>query len=406
MMMLFVGLLQPFENPDRILDARRIDHHRLEPALQRRVLLDSLAVLVERGGADALQFAARQRRFDDVGGIHRAFRAARADDGVQLVDEQNHLAGVAHLVDHRLDPLLELAAVFGPRHHQRQVDRINHLVGQQVGHLARDDRLGQPFQNGGLADPRLADQHRIVLRAAAEHLNHPFDLILAADHRVELPAGGEVGQVAPEGVQGGQFRAVSGRCAAGSVPLRRQRILRRLLAFGQVVRIERLDDRLAHLFRIDVEILKDARRLALPFTQNRQQQVFGADEVVVHRRRLPRRQHQHPLEPGRERQCARGLGLTADAAALLHLDSKLLEIEPERFEHVHRDTFVECENAQQKMFGADIVVIEPFRLLFGKQQNLPRPGRQVAEIVFFLICHDCTSSSIPVIYSAKPRCQS
>ena len=70
---------------------RLADEDRLEAALQRGVLLDVLAVLVERGRADAVQLAARQHRLEHVRGVHRAFGRARADDGVQLVDEQDDL---------------------------------------------------------------------------------------------------------------------------------------------------------------------------------------------------------------------------------------------------------------------------------------------------------------------------
>ena len=69
-----------------------LDEHRLEAARERRVLLDMLAVFVERGGADAMQFAARQRRLQQVGGIHRAIGLAGADQRVHLVDEQDDLA--------------------------------------------------------------------------------------------------------------------------------------------------------------------------------------------------------------------------------------------------------------------------------------------------------------------------
>ena len=50
---------------------------RFDPALdnldlnRRGVLLDVLAVLIQRGRADDLQLAARQRRLEDVGGIDR-----------------------------------------------------------------------------------------------------------------------------------------------------------------------------------------------------------------------------------------------------------------------------------------------------------------------------------------------
>ena len=64
------------------------DEDRLEAALERGVLLDVLAVLVERGRADAAQLAAGEHRLDDVAGVHRALGRARADDRVELVDEE------------------------------------------------------------------------------------------------------------------------------------------------------------------------------------------------------------------------------------------------------------------------------------------------------------------------------
>ena len=83
--------MQAAQDRDRVLDRRLIDQHRLEAALQGGVLLDVLAVLVERGRADAVQLAAGQHRLEQVAGVHRAFGLAGADDGVQLVDEQDDL---------------------------------------------------------------------------------------------------------------------------------------------------------------------------------------------------------------------------------------------------------------------------------------------------------------------------
>ena len=91
-MVLLVFLLQAAQDRDRVLDRRLVDEHRLEAAGKRRVLLDMLAVLVERGRADAVQLAARQRRLQQVGRIHRAIGLAGADQRVHLVDEQDDLA--------------------------------------------------------------------------------------------------------------------------------------------------------------------------------------------------------------------------------------------------------------------------------------------------------------------------
>ena len=67
-------------------------HDGLEAALEGGVLLDVLAVLVERRRADEAQLAAREHRLDDVAGVHGALGGAGADDRVQLVDEGDHLA--------------------------------------------------------------------------------------------------------------------------------------------------------------------------------------------------------------------------------------------------------------------------------------------------------------------------
>ena len=58
-MVLFVPFAQTMQDGECLLGRRFTDMHRLEAALQRGILLDVLAVLVERRRADALQFAAR-----------------------------------------------------------------------------------------------------------------------------------------------------------------------------------------------------------------------------------------------------------------------------------------------------------------------------------------------------------
>ena len=87
-----VGLLEPAQDRDRVLDRRLADVDRLEAPLERRVLLDVLLVLVERGGADRAQLAAGEHRLEQVGGVDGALGGAGADDRVQLVHEQDDLA--------------------------------------------------------------------------------------------------------------------------------------------------------------------------------------------------------------------------------------------------------------------------------------------------------------------------
>ena len=194
-----VALLQPAQDRDRVLDGRLADEHGLEAALERGVLLDVLAVLVERGGADAAQLAARERGLEHVRGVGRALGGARADDRVQLVDEQDHLAlRLGDLAQHRLQAVLELAAVLAARDQRADVERDQAAVLQALGHVAGDDALGEALGDRGLADAGLADQHRVVLGAPREHLDHAADLLVAADHGIDLALARDVGEVAAE----------------------------------------------------------------------------------------------------------------------------------------------------------------------------------------------------------------
>ena len=199
--MLLVLVLDVPEDLDRLVDRRRIDHDLLEPAVERAVLLDVLAVFVERRRADALQLAARERRLEHVRGVERARGAARADDRVQLVDEEDDVLGLLELVHHGLHALLELAAVLRAGDKGRQIERHDALAVQDAGDLLLDDPHRQSFGDGGLAHARLADQHGIVLLPAAQDLGDALDLLFAADDRVEFVLRGELRQIVAEVVQ-------------------------------------------------------------------------------------------------------------------------------------------------------------------------------------------------------------
>ena len=124
-------------------------------------------------------------------------RGAGADHGVQLVDEQHDLAfGVDDFLQHRLQAILELAAILRAGDQRAHVERDDLLVLQPFGHVAADDALRQAFDDGGLADAGLADQHRIVLGAARQHLDDAAHFLVAADHRIELALARQLGEIA------------------------------------------------------------------------------------------------------------------------------------------------------------------------------------------------------------------
>ena len=91
-----------------------------------------------------------------------------------------------NFLQHGLEPVLKFAAEFRAGDHRPQVEGDEPLVLQLFGHVARDDALRQAFDDGGLADAGLADQHRIVFGAARKNLHHAANFFVAADHRIEL----------------------------------------------------------------------------------------------------------------------------------------------------------------------------------------------------------------------------
>ena len=57
-------------------------------------------------------------------------------------------------------------------------------------------RCAMPSTMAVLPTPGLADEHRVVLGAARQHLDGAADLLVAADDRVELALAGQLGEVA------------------------------------------------------------------------------------------------------------------------------------------------------------------------------------------------------------------
>ena len=91
------------------------------------------------------------------------------------------------------------------------------LVLQAFRHVARDDALRQTFDDGGLADAGLADQHGVVLGAARKHLHDAADFLVAPDDGIELAGRGRLREVARVALQ--RFEALLGRRAVGGAAL-------------------------------------------------------------------------------------------------------------------------------------------------------------------------------------------
>jgi hypothetical protein len=337
LVVVLVALLEPAEDRDRVLDARLADHDGLEAALERGVLLDVLAVLVERRRADRAQLAAGEHRLEQVRGVNRALRCARAHDRVQLVHEEHDLAlGVLDLGQDALQALLELAAVLRAGEQRADVQRDDTAVAQRLGHVARDDPLREPLDDRGLADAGLADEHGVVLRAAAEDLDDAANLVVAADDRVELSLLGRLREVATEALE--RLVALLGRLV------------------GDAVGAADLGDRL------DEAVLRRARgaervaRAGLVLGE-REQEVLGGDVLVLEVAHLLLGEAQDANELG-----GRTGGLTAGAQRGQGLDGRVgvgahaRDVGAELLEHGRDDASVLLEQDEEQVLGRDLRV--------------------------------------------------
>ena len=123
MVVIFIAFLQSTQDRDGRIFVGFGDEHGLETTLESLILLEVLLVLVEGGGTDGAQFATRQRRFQNVGGVHGTLaRRAGPHQRVNLINEEDDFAvGVNHLLDDALQTFLKLALVFGTGHQRTHV---------------------------------------------------------------------------------------------------------------------------------------------------------------------------------------------------------------------------------------------------------------------------------------------
>ena len=365
MMMVLIALTQALQDLDRFRGGRLGYLNRLEPAFQRRILLDVLAVFVGGGGSDGLQLATRQHRLQHIRGTQRAVGRTGADDRMDLIDEQHDVAAGLDLLEHLLQTLLEVATVPRTGHHGTQIQRVDLLALQRLRHVAGLDLLGQAFDDGGLTDARLTDQHRIVLRTTGEHHHHTFDLVGAADDRIQLAFRGLSGQVAAELVQNRRTALVALVGHATGV----RQIALALLAAG--IAANQVDGRAAQLAQVHVHLDEHLGAHALALADQAEQDMLGADIAVAELQGLPQAQLQHLLGVRGERDVTVG-GRGPLADHLLDLLAGVVQGHALGGQRLGRNALAFANQTQQQVFGADVVVLEGTSLLLRQHDHAPR----------------------------------
>src|SRR4051794_28379540 len=166
---------------------RLVHHDRLKAPLQRGVGLDEAPVLFYGGGAYHLHPAARESGFEDLTGVHRSLGGPGPSQVVQFVyEEYDPPVGALDLVYNLLQALLELAPELRARDEGAEIQGDHSLVLESLRDVAASHLLGEALNDGGLADAGLADEGGVVLSAAAEDLEHSFDLFFPPHNGIEV----------------------------------------------------------------------------------------------------------------------------------------------------------------------------------------------------------------------------
>ena len=310
--MRFVTPTEPRQDAHRLVDRRLVDRDLLQAPREGAILLDVLELL-ERRRTDDAQFASREERLHHRREIHRAAgHRARADGRVNLVDEENRLGPARERPDHRLEALLEIAAEARAGEERAGVEREDLGALQFLLHVVAEQARREPLGHRRFADARFADEHRVILAAAAEDFDRALQLLRAADQRIEQPlprAIGEVDAVRRQRIARGRRLLVACAGARARVPIGVAVVRRRRLRHAVRDVLEDVEPR-------DPVLGEQPRGVRLRLLHDRGEDVARVRFLALRRLHVQDRRLQHLAERGGL------LGLVA-AAARHALDRRL-----------------------------------------------------------------------------------
>ena len=388
-MFLILGL-DAGKNLDGVLHGGFPYLHLLEAAFQGGVLLNVFPVFVERGGAYGLELTPGEGGLDDVGGVHGAFRGAGAYNGVQFINEKDDIAFPAYFIHYGLEPFLKLAAVFGAGHHQRQVQGDDPLAAQELRNMALGYFLGQPFHDGGFAHPGFTEQDGVVFVPPAQNLDDALNFRGAADDGIQLAVPGQLGHVPAKGLERGGLGFLLPGVGGGGRLVRRDGggfifllvvivvrddvvFIRIHLVFGG----QHVQQFAPRLFQIHAEVAQNLSGHAVAVTDEAQEQVFRAHIRVVEFLGFPVCHCQDFAHPGGVRDVALRLGFRAPAYLFLHLFAHGGKLHAQIFQDGDGHALAQLEQAEQKVFGSYVMMIEAVRFPARMRQHLLRPRRKI-----------------------------
>ncbi len=164
---------------------------------------------------------------------------------------------------------------------------------------------------------------------------------------------------------------------------------------------EDLDDVCSYLLQAEAKALQHSCAYALALTEQSQEEVFGAEKVVVEAPCFIDRKLHHFLRPWGQAYFG-GHEVFSTAHNAFEGLTRLVEINPHACEHLAGHAFPLTKQAKQEVLGADGAVLETLRLFLGEPHDCAGPFGEAVEVPS-LVCGCC--SSLPTGASPPLRCQ-
>ena len=193
---------------------------------------------------------------------------------MNFVNEQDGLLGVSQFLEHGLQTLLEVTAVFGAGQQRAHIQGIDMRIPEDLRHFIFRNAAGQALGDSGLAHAGFADQQRVVLAAAAQGLDHALQLQVAADQRIDL-----AGQCLGIKVQRVVVQGAALACGFGI----RFGFRRGLLFADLRGLVDAVGDVVHHVQARDIALVEEVHRVRFLFAKQRDQDVGAVDLLFVGR---------------------------------------------------------------------------------------------------------------------------
>ena len=201
---------------------------------------------------------------------------------------------------------------------------------------------------------------------------------------IELALPGQFGQIAAEAVQGRSLAI----CCSWAIRRRRAAALG-AAAFAPFAPFDAVAQQVEHFladfFELQAQVHQHLGGHAFLLAQQAEQDVLGADVVVVQIAGFFHRILDDLLGPRRLRQLAHGDHVGAALDELFDFEADLAQVDVEVLEHVGGDAAAFLDQAQQHVLGADVFVVEALGFLVGQLHDFAGAvGKSFVHVVLHL----------------------